>query len=1529
MMLESLRDALVKLPATGSDGFEGLIKTALTAWTGRRFFLASSGSQSGRDGRSAAGALEIVFEAKRYDKAKLESRALIGEFGEAIQSRPDLDLYVLAATCPIGDKQEAAFSEVLNNHGVDLLLLDWGEEDLYPLPVFLARVQDEILAWFRPQVDNATFEQLTGDLASIGAHPRFSEVTDWIHKTLSSESLGEDSLRFKLRHRLLKIFSDRALARRTLGQFLCPNYDSSRTCARIAPQMEIVKWWAESDQFKYLAILGQEGVGKSWTLPQWWISLRDDEAPILIIIPSWRLRGSEIIDGLTLIAEAISHLLAETACPIDVRGWKKRLARWSERERSSSNWILLLDGLNETPRTRWADMIEMIQPIAGGLGLKLAVSSRTEFWMQEVCHRTFTYSASILQIGDYDDFELNDVLTRRGINPDDISPQLRKVICNPRMLDIADALLGQSTTREITRDRLLFEYWKARLKERGNLIAHTNADIDALLARHAEVLKDQEGKFLIDGWLEFSGRSKRMPGPEVTDDLTEIVDGPFFQASGDYYLPRLHVVPYIMGLLLCRQLREDQSKEPGALLDDFIDPIHGLDEASEIIASAVAISLLSNYPSEIATLLLERWLGLQNVGDSDFSNFSAYTPEYLSLYLDLLERLYKHPTSARREWIVLSLRDHRDHPRVSEKLIAKLNHWMGFWSFENKDESHGVRDAGFLQSIREHSEKRKVKITSGIQSLTEGENQLFRNLCTEVEAPHLPQIASVVEIIAAGWKLAPLADGILAWSLALEIGRRHLHRSNIDWLFEANFADFTQTRMALRKVAEDAKSLGSSRIFINAVARAFCFAGLPEDVIECDRLFVVDPELLEFLKGWRYVEGYCDSDPLDPFSQLPLNLDRAVASTKEIQASSLFVHMGTTTEQHHLDELTPALARFAPETLWDLWGKLLHTLPERNDQALRQLCFHIEAASPLLAPDDISNLRVVFDKLCHGSNPADSGLQRIWPSLPLAAILPHVSGSDQLSMILSVPNPARDLDVRSIQQLKPSDPNHFEELLAAAITTKQDSIIALLYFAASGTQVFTDTCSELICSCMLHQDEVVRSMAFEVAWISQHKGMLNFIASRKWDFQTPEGSEIESYYGSRALAQTFDEKTPVELLRGISPSAWSTIPKMTCTHALFPKCIEILDDILTELIQTKESVVLPPSLRERPERPGSKFPVYSRNDSQYEDEKAPDEKMKEFSSALDEDSYAANYATYSQKLRTDIGRIKQLALHSALEVPSLQLFRDARGDAASRLIEIGRKVLIAEGRNAPLLANWALALVVPIACLDEEMAQALYIKYSEVRPLVQIYDSNSQLPFLVSVLMETGPGVLLNAKRNAFYKAPNDELISQLVFAAESNRQGGWIREFADDCIHQGHPLRTSLGYTILGFCDDTAVSQKLLDCCVTKWDLGTTIKNARFNSERNCWARHWYQAASNARTPKEMWAFSQLLIKSADRRRLLWFGKEFVSPFNSPWTTFEHCFRQEFKWAQEKWSKKRSEKLYGRDQPSHDFFQLLNLTGT
>ena len=101
--VKDLKAALLSLPATGHNGFEGLIGATLREITGVPFRLAGSGSQFGVDGKSTYEEDAICFEGKRYD-GTIPRNEVLSKIAELPLTNNDTDVWVLGATSQIASQ---------------------------------------------------------------------------------------------------------------------------------------------------------------------------------------------------------------------------------------------------------------------------------------------------------------------------------------------------------------------------------------------------------------------------------------------------------------------------------------------------------------------------------------------------------------------------------------------------------------------------------------------------------------------------------------------------------------------------------------------------------------------------------------------------------------------------------------------------------------------------------------------------------------------------------------------------------------------------------------------------------------------------------------------------------------------------------------------------------------------------------------------------------------------------------------------------------------------------------------------------------------------------------------------------------------------------------------------------------------------------------------------------------------------------------------------------------------------------------
>jgi hypothetical protein len=481
----ALREELLRIEPAGDGGFEGLLAETLAAFSGLTFRLAKSGSQFGRDGSSTAAPFAIALEAKRYD-SDLRLEELAGKVvvaGSELEGR--IDVWALGATSNVGDGTLAKLTGILEQHGIALLPLDWAARPLPPMAVLLSEVKDVTLAWFRHHHPKVDIGKLASQLDEIAAHRSFKEQVAQLREAVNRNSVGLDALRRNAARWLRRRFTDRRMSQSVFGQYIAVADGASLPQPRLAEAKMLGELVApDPNDIPIVAVLGGEGVGKTWLVAQWWLSL--PESPIMLLVTG--RRAECLIPGKPM--ESLARLIADQAGDsetVSIQGWCRRLERWkSQVAESHLRFIIVLDGINEHAARPWADLIKELAREAQALGGLVIVTCRDGFWRRDVQPRLRDcLPVRELPVGGYCDSDLTAVLARHNIDPADVSAKVREFLRNPRICSVAVSLISRLSLQpsELTIERLLMEYWQSRLSERGNRLTHNARDLENSSAR--------------------------------------------------------------------------------------------------------------------------------------------------------------------------------------------------------------------------------------------------------------------------------------------------------------------------------------------------------------------------------------------------------------------------------------------------------------------------------------------------------------------------------------------------------------------------------------------------------------------------------------------------------------------------------------------------------------------------------------------------------------------------------------------------------------------------------------------------------------------------------------------------------------------------------------------------------------------------------------------------------------------------------------------------------------------------------------
>jgi hypothetical protein len=245
----ALKAALLQLPATGDDGFEGLVGTALSEICGYPFRLASSGSQFGVDGKSRFASDATSFECKRYD-GQINKNEVLSKITE-IALAGNTDLWVLCATSALATQLAETIRKAGAMHGIATSILDWANSDLPPLAVVLGAAGSKVTDFLSRNIaDTASRDKALKALAAIHESDGFATYTARLRDEIVRELTGTGASRIANEEWLRVVFSSKEKARSALGQPMAPGDTAD---GHTAPRTQLTD--------KVTVLLSEKGVG--------------------------------------------------------------------------------------------------------------------------------------------------------------------------------------------------------------------------------------------------------------------------------------------------------------------------------------------------------------------------------------------------------------------------------------------------------------------------------------------------------------------------------------------------------------------------------------------------------------------------------------------------------------------------------------------------------------------------------------------------------------------------------------------------------------------------------------------------------------------------------------------------------------------------------------------------------------------------------------------------------------------------------------------------------------------------------------------------------------------------------------------------------------------------------------------------------------------------------------------------------------------------------------------------------------------
>lgn len=609
-----LAKALHDLPASGDDGFEGLVARLLTRLTGIPYLVRRSGSQQGRDLDSSGNASGSIFvECKRYEEASaLDERGLRTQIEITANAAPDFDMWVLATTRSVDGSAAEWLAAKTRELGADFFVLPCGREPAYADLDFLAAgYADEVVALCKANgTDTAV---LRAFLRTVKTTTAFEPALARMRAALSSATVGLPTFRSRLNESLDGMLRDEAASRLRLNAPLASGESSPIDVMRMGVQQRLDGFAAGArapGASRICVVQGDEGNGKSWAVASWVRSFfRLAAAPPVFWFRSAASKELGIRD---LARLAVTQLQTS-----DEEVFRKKLQRWLGT-RSDAAAVVVLDGINERHTFEfWTEYIgHLIAETSPNV--LVVITCRPDTWRRQLQPRLHLAALQV-DVAEFDEGEFALAMTGQ---PRDIVEKLwalGPVARKPRYLADALAYLRRGgDVSEITVEMLQYDAWRSRCR--------TRKDYPVAPEEFEELLKQLANEM---GNRVTAGDFKDLfpVHPNAAAVLSELASGGVLRKDGvTVSLERPYLVEGL-SLLLVDMLK---SAAPGAVAElrqqvgVFVHDTQRNPLTAEICGSAAYKALADqSVRDEVAVALTLEFLDCQNAEQSSIEGVIA------------------------------------------------------------------------------------------------------------------------------------------------------------------------------------------------------------------------------------------------------------------------------------------------------------------------------------------------------------------------------------------------------------------------------------------------------------------------------------------------------------------------------------------------------------------------------------------------------------------------------------------------------------------------------------------------------------------------------------------------------------------------------------------------------------------------------------------------------------------------------------------------------------------------------------------
>ena len=988
--LELLKTVLQSAPYAKLERLAGIFLGSLLGVPVR---IARSGDQHGGDGGvSGAGDRYLIYEARRYgDDTTFNERNILGEIQQAVDREPYLEAWILVTTGEVKEQIQQAIFKSAEKEGIGAIIIDWRPQPLPQLAILSAQYPE----CFQAEIGTG-HERLLADIAEM---PGFDATLKTIKSEFDSWAIGYEAVRQASHARVREIWGSRRKAKARFGQDVAGGEEDAQHVRRLDLIDRLDDWWCDTETGRMAALIGRDGVGKTWAVIDWMQSSLH-QLPILIIVPS-----SSIGDRISSQSDLVNFLARCLHDLTDVRTtlfWEQRVRQLLKRPTEHGPvFLLLLDGLNQRSSCDWVGIFQQLQGDPFHQRLSTLISARTSYFEERLNGLRALFSQpQRIAISGYDlspGGAFDQKLEMAGLSRDDLPDNLIEHAVVPRLFDLVVRLRDKlGSVREVTVHRLLWEYGASAISTSTGG-AFSESSWRRFVLELAREYRNGNWHPTIRRVTELS-TDTTLTLDHVYSRVSGVIDGIFTQLDKDGELViDADFVHHALGLALVTQIERAESDEDTAIvLEQFLDPIADYDGRTETLCAAVSIALQRGTLQQSKRLgtLCTTWIHSQNLPDSHTEELAILAPELVRPLLDVIEASDGYALSTPRYTAVNALaRVDKTDSLVASKIAERGVHWLRFISLEKRG---GDADLGENSPYTRRCNRLRERIgTTNVGPVTVAGREFeivdYSGNDLMVAATQLLQ----------GRPLKDAVDFFEASAIHTAITGGDAAQESQSWLNVLNTVDPEETAVRLRHASKTIRARmperGVHSDLNKRVASLLLWrTGYADDA---ERAWALDPKI----DHWLQYKTHYLPDPsrpffrlerrhavqvlsntsvpivcriqrakdalLDPNFEIPSGfVDELISVADEFDFSRTTTERSYTREDYLWEHLSLAFARCAPEKLADRERARLRQYAERRSEQLYGSALAAPWAMLLVGKDESAALQSLRERGNEGSN---------------------------------------------------------------------------------------------------------------------------------------------------------------------------------------------------------------------------------------------------------------------------------------------------------------------------------------------------------------------------------------------------------------------------------------------------------------------------------------------------------------------------------------------------------------------------------